>query len=225
MADYVISVGTDNAATLEPGASVTCWTADTGGTQYTDLTDTDEITPIADGILTADANGAVPEFYGPDDVTEMYLDANAGAGPRRRTLTTEMRAYTDDTFLPLVGGELAGTVTSVLATSTTVAAASIVDGLDVFDRFRRDASGRMTWGSGAATRDTSLYRDAADSLKTDDSLTVALTFRHLGTTAGFFGEAAVARPTVSGSWSDGSAGASLAAALDTLGLITDNTTA
>ncbi|MEU7416673.1 hypothetical protein [Streptomyces antibioticus] len=44
-------------------------------------------------------------------------------------------------------------------------------------------------------------------------------------TVGFFGAAAVGRPVVSGSWADGSAGESLAAALAVLGLITDSTTA
>lgn len=44
-------------------------------------------------------------------------------------------------------------------------------------------------------------------------------------TAGFFGAAAVGRQPVSGSWADGTAGASLAAALANLGLIIDNTTA
>lgn len=43
-------------------------------------------------------------------------------------------------------------------------------------------------------------------------------------TVGFFGAAPVGRPAVAGSWTDGSAGESLAAALATLGLITDNTT-
>lgn len=43
-------------------------------------------------------------------------------------------------------------------------------------------------------------------------------------TAGFFGAAPVTQPTVTGSWADGTAGASLAAALDTLGLINDTTT-
>ncbi|MEU9470439.1 hypothetical protein AB0D78_28245 [Streptomyces avermitilis] len=43
--------------------------------------------------------------------------------------------------------------------------------------------------------------------------------------AGFFGAAAVSRPAVTGSWADGTAGASLAAALETLGLIDDQTTA
>ncbi|MEV0220919.1 hypothetical protein [Streptomyces sp. NPDC050704] len=44
-------------------------------------------------------------------------------------------------------------------------------------------------------------------------------------TAGFFGATPVGRPAVAGSWADGSAGASLAAALATLGLIADNTSA
>lgn len=43
-------------------------------------------------------------------------------------------------------------------------------------------------------------------------------------TAAFFGASPVGRQAVSGSWADGSAGESLAAALATLGLITDNTT-
>lgn len=41
---------------------------------------------------------------------------------------------------------------------------------------------------------------------------------------GFFGAAPVSKPTVTGSWADGSAGESLAAALALLGLITDDTT-
>lgn len=44
-------------------------------------------------------------------------------------------------------------------------------------------------------------------------------------TAGFFGAAAVSRPVVSGSHTDGTAYASLLAALAALGLVTDNTTA
>lgn len=43
-------------------------------------------------------------------------------------------------------------------------------------------------------------------------------------TVGFYGSAGTAKPTVTGSWADGSAGASLAAALAALGLLTDSTT-
>lgn len=43
-------------------------------------------------------------------------------------------------------------------------------------------------------------------------------------TAAFFGATPIGRPTVTGSWADGSAGVSLADALADLGLITNNTT-
>ncbi|WP_151898269.1 hypothetical protein [Streptomyces sp. C8S0] len=32
----------------------------------------------------------MPEFYGPDGVRSMYLDANGGSGPRRRTVATDV---------------------------------------------------------------------------------------------------------------------------------------
>jgi hypothetical protein len=221
-ADYVVSLGTGNAATLEPDTAVTCWNAPSGGSQYTDLTDTDGTTPLAS--LTTDSTGAVPEFYGPDAVTEMYLDANAGSGPRRRTVTTDIRAYGDNTFMPLGGGTATGTITSSLSTATSVADASIVSG-EVFDSYRRDTRGRQDWGSGSAARDTNQYRDGVNSLRTDGAYTIGGALKHLGTSAGFFGAAAVARPTVTGSRGGNAALASLLTALDALGLITDSTTA
>ncbi|MGR4847919.1 hypothetical protein [Streptomyces sp. LARHCF252] len=39
---------------------------------------------------------------------------------------------------------------------------------DSVDRFRLRADGMLQWGSGSATRDTNLYRSAANTLKTDD---------------------------------------------------------
>jgi hypothetical protein len=41
-------------------------------------------------------------------------------------------------------------------------------GSDAYPRIRIDAGGRITWASGSATGDTTLYRDSADVLKTDD---------------------------------------------------------
>jgi hypothetical protein len=41
-----------------------------------------------------------------------------------------------------------------------------------FDNFRLLGNGDMAWGSGAAARDTNLYRGAANELKTDDSLNI-----------------------------------------------------
>lgn len=70
--------------------------------------------------------------------------------------------------------------------------------------------------------DANLYRSAADTLKTDDSLHVAATLRHLGSSAGFFNAAAVTKPTVTGSRGSNAALASLLTALANLGLITDS---
>lgn len=56
-------------------------------------------------------------------------------------------------------------------TSGSTSIATKVTGESI-NRFSMNHSGRMEWGSGAATRDTNLYRNAADVLKTDDSLIV-----------------------------------------------------
>jgi hypothetical protein len=41
-------------------------------------------------------------------------------------------------------------------------------GTDSYPRVRIDAGGRITWSSGAATGDTTLYRSGSDTLVTDD---------------------------------------------------------
>jgi hypothetical protein len=43
---------------------------------------------------------------------------------------------------------------------------------DTINRFRIGTDGRIEWGSGTAARDVNLYRSAADTLRTDDSLRV-----------------------------------------------------
>ena len=63
------------------------------------------------------------------------------------------------------------------------------------------STGILEFGSGTATRDTNLYRSAADTLKTDDSLIVTGSVQidaaldHNGTTVGFYGVTPVTRPT------------------------------
>ncbi|MER7309938.1 SGNH/GDSL hydrolase family protein [Streptomyces griseoluteus] len=63
-----------NTLLLRPGAVGTVWSAATGGTQYTDLTDTLG-TPITQ--VTAESDGSVA-FYGPDGVTSVYVDFGWG---------------------------------------------------------------------------------------------------------------------------------------------------
>ncbi len=54
---------------------------------------------------------------------------------------------------------------------------------DAADRFRVLASGTAQWGDGTSAVDTNLYRSAASTLKTDDSLVVALAITATGGTA------------------------------------------
>lgn len=61
---------------------------------------------------------------------------------------------------------------------SAIADAFIVSSLtgDTTERFTQQADGRHEWGPGNAARDTNLFRNAANELKTDDALTVALAF-------------------------------------------------
>ncbi|MEW2635929.1 SGNH/GDSL hydrolase family protein [Streptomyces sp. NPDC048389] len=124
IADYVISLGADDAATLEPSTTVTAWNAASDGTQYTDLVETDGATPIT--TLTTDANGALPEFFGPDGVRSMYLDANGGAGPRRRTVATDLG---DD--LTTVENDLSALTGTALTTDAITTAGDLLAGTGV----------------------------------------------------------------------------------------------
>ena len=59
-----------------------------------------------------------------------------------------------------------------LAAASSQAVAVKVDG-DSEARVKIDAGGKITWGSGSATGDATLYRSAANILKTDDTLEAA----------------------------------------------------
>lgn len=56
---------------------------------------------------------------------------------------------------------------------------------DTVKRFNLQSGGLMEWGSGTATRDTNLYRSAANTLKTDNNLSVGTNLDITGT--GHFG--------------------------------------
>ena len=60
-----------------------------------------------------------------------------------------------------------------LAAASSQAVGVKVDG-DSESRVKIDAGGKITWGSGSATGDATLYRSAANILKTDDTLEAAL---------------------------------------------------
>jgi hypothetical protein len=75
------------------GAVVQAFNAQTGGTQYTDLSLDAEGTLIVDHVNSSDASdglqlGQIPPFYGPDDVWQMWLSANGG--PRVLVTATDL---------------------------------------------------------------------------------------------------------------------------------------
>lgn len=77
VADFVISSTSEAGDALRfAAATLTMWSAETGGTQYTDLVrDGDPITTISVG-----TDGQIPTFQGPDEVLVMW--ASASGGPR-----------------------------------------------------------------------------------------------------------------------------------------------
>jgi hypothetical protein len=78
--------------------------------------------------------------------------------------------------VPLLRLEPTTTMTvAVLDVRTQTATERVFSGRvtgDGLDRIAALANGRLEWGDGTASRDTNLYRSAADLLRTDDSLRV-----------------------------------------------------
>ncbi|MFF8980170.1 glycosyl hydrolase family 28-related protein [Streptomyces cellulosae] len=74
LADYVVQP-TDGLWGVAPGAALTFWSLADGGTQYTDLLDSSGATATT---ITADGQGFIPSFSGPDGVTGMWADAGGG---------------------------------------------------------------------------------------------------------------------------------------------------
>lgn len=71
-------------------------------------------------------------------------------------------------YLPLSGGTLTGVLASNLAATTDAALAARIS-TDTNSRLAVYADGKMEWGAGGvSSRDTTLYRSAANTLKTDD---------------------------------------------------------
>jgi Collagen triple helix repeat (20 copies) len=199
-----------------------------------DPTTTDARTPTAHAgsHATGGSDPIAPGAIGA--YTQADADVLAGRVSGVESGFTNVNAYITDALnrvqalengvLYKTGGTLTGTVTNNVATATTTAFGGGVSG-DTFDRWRIDATGKLALGPGTATRDSVLYRDGVNSMRTDGVFTVGGALKHLGATAGFYGATATAKPTVTGSRGGNAALASLLTALAQLGLITDSTTA
>ena len=98
LASWAMALGADETSVdsqsgkrvlMIPSASVTFWTAQTGGAQITDLLDTIG-TPIT--AATADDVGEFPPIQGPDTdpgTWYMWADGSGGTGPRRAVVATD----------------------------------------------------------------------------------------------------------------------------------------
>jgi hypothetical protein len=103
----------DNLTQAVGDIAVTFWTAEVGGTQYTDLIGPDgqptaTITSTPDGGAGGRAVGQIPPLQGPDGVKQMW--AQAGDGPRALMVTTD--PGTDDLGIILPPLSVPGTATA-----------------------------------------------------------------------------------------------------------------
>lgn len=116
----------------------------------------------------AEMTGKVTIYSGSDEVLLRLKNAHSGA--------------TNSAMIAANGDNVADRVLQATVASDTVS------------RFNLEVTGKMEWGAGGSSaRDTNLYRSAADTLKTDDSLIVGAALSHLGTTAGFYSTTPVAQ--------------------------------
>lgn len=86
MTDWGFNVGDGNTAVLAPSVTLTFWTQQSGGVQYTDLLT--EAGSAVTSITTADgagdlAPGTIPLFSGPESVTTMWVDGGSEDWPGR----------------------------------------------------------------------------------------------------------------------------------------------
>jgi hypothetical protein len=94
----VTGVGFKTAPVFAKGpVQISFWSAAVGGVQYTDLIDpSGNPAPV---IVSSDATdglevGTIPQFQGPDEVTEMWADA--GSGARYRIVANDLGANVAD---------------------------------------------------------------------------------------------------------------------------------
>jgi hypothetical protein len=93
IAAWTMGVGSGSAVTLTSAATVTFWSAQTGGTQYTNLaSDAAGSTTFTSVTSSNGADGysvgSIEPFYGPPDVAMMWASANSG--PRMMMIANDV---------------------------------------------------------------------------------------------------------------------------------------
>lgn len=106
IADFVVDASSGNLRLKQ--TILTLWSARTGGTQQTDL----KLSGSTVTEIPTDAYGSIPEFQGPDGVTELWAQAVGGTS-RARLISTDGATSSEiaDTDLQDPSGTTSGLIT------------------------------------------------------------------------------------------------------------------
>lgn len=139
--------------------------------------------PVTSGTMPASAFQGAALYQ--TDTGRVYVNQGAGgsaATAYKQVLVEGARFDSSITANAAISASGGSGFTHEASTAFDVSFQTIVLA-DSQHRFRLFSSGRMEWGSGAASRDTNLYRSAADTLRTDDSFSVGGTLTVAGATS------------------------------------------
>lgn len=120
-------VGGQDYVTLAP-ATITFWSTQTGGTNYTDLV----LNGVSVSSITASSSGGIPSFQGPDGVSSMWADGGAG----------RVRMYAYDAYADTTDAAVATAVEDPASATTAALSATYAPVVEVS---RRAASEAAPW--------------------------------------------------------------------------------
>lgn len=125
-ADFLAAVGPGGTLRALSG-NLTLWTAESGGTQHTDLLlNGSPVTSIA-----VDRTGQVPRFQGPNGVTDLWADAGGDGRVRMLADVVEVVEQAVQDHTPGIELGYASRTSSITSTATTSTGATALVGLSV----------------------------------------------------------------------------------------------
>jgi hypothetical protein len=157
--------------------------ADVGLANVNNTTDAAKpVSTAAQAALDLKAPLASPAFTGtPTGLTKAHVGlSNVDNTADTAKPVSTAQAAADALKVAKAGDTMTGGIAATLSAVGTSLLSGAVNG-DSFGRVNVGADGKVGWGPGTVTQDTNLYRSAADTLKTDDSLIVGTNLTVTGT--------------------------------------------